>query len=181
MRQLFSYPLQLLNGFLDRAFALAGAVLLAQFPQFYSQYIQRLAGHLNEARRTIDLYGENAASLGLTLEQYIEQHLGSESEIFVSTGQIIVSLLERLHRLESSFTALLEAPPWMRLWIFLKEAELAVAAQTWQDFTPGIPTTMEGLIYAAAGLLLGWSCYTLIKCIVQKLAGLLKKRSLQAT
>ena len=154
---------------------LAGAVLLAQFPQFYSR-IQRLAGHLNEARRTIDLYGENAASLGLTLEQYIEQHLGSESEIFVSTGQIIVSLLERLHG-ESSFTAprspALDAPL-----IFLKEAELAVAAQTWQDFTPASPPRWR-LIYAAAGLLLGWSCYTLISGSFK--TGWLLKRSLQAT
>ncbi|HPU00810.1 MAG: DUF2937 family protein [Firmicutes bacterium] len=175
MRQLLAYPMRLLNGFLDRAFALAGALLLAQFPQFYSQYIQRLGGHLDEARRTVDLYSKNAALLGLTLEQYIEHHLGSKSEVFVSTGRIIVSLLERLQRLESSFAALVEAPPWMRPWVFLKEVQLPIAAQAWRDFTPGIPTTMEGFIYAAAGLLLGWSCYSLARWIVRKLAGLFKK------
>ncbi len=179
VRNLFSYPLQLVNGFLDRAFALAGAVLLAQFPQFYGQYIQRLAGHLDEARRTVGLYEETAASLGFTLEQYIEHHLVSDSTVFVSAGQVIASLLERLHQLERSFNALLEAAPLFRWWIFLQEAEWPIAAQTWHDFTPGIPTTVEGLLYAAAGLLLGWSCYTAGKFLIQKLIRLFKKRSVQ--
>lgn len=181
MRKHFAYPLQLLNGFIDRIFALAGAVLLAQSPQFYAQYIQRLAGHLDEARRTVELYEETATSLGFTLEQYIEQHLVSDSEVFVSAGRVITSLLERLHQLECSFTALVEAPPWMRPWLFIKEAQWPIAVQTWHDFTPGIPTTVEGLLYAVTGLLLGWSCYTIGKLIILKLIGLFKRRSLQAS
>ncbi len=114
MRSFFYYPGRLVSGFLDRVFALAGAVMLAQFPQFYSQYIQRLAGHLDEARRTVELYEETAISLGLTLEQYIEQHLVSDSAVFVSAGQVIASLLDRLHQLEHSFNALLEAAPLLR-------------------------------------------------------------------
>ena len=181
MRSLFFYPHRLVSGFLDRAFALAGAVLLAQFPQFYGQYIQRLAGHLDEARRTVELYEETAISLGLTLEQYIEQHLVSDSAVFVSAGQVIASLLERLHQLEHSFDALLEAAPLLRWWIFLQEAEWTIALQTWRDFTPGIPTTMEGLIYASAGLLLGWGCYTTGKYLIQKLIRLLRRKPVQSS
>ncbi len=181
MRNLLLYPLQLLQGFLDRASALAGAVLLAQFPQYYGQYLQRLGGHLDEARHTMELYEETAASLGFTLEQYIEHHLVSDSAVFVSTGQAIASLLERLHRLECSFSALLEAGPLFRWWVFLKEAEWSIALQARRGFTPGIPTTAEGLLYAAAGLLLGWGCYSSGKILITRLIRLLKKRRLQAS
>lgn len=169
MRRLFTYPLRLLKGFLDRAFALTGAVLLAQFPQFYAQYIQRLAGHLDEARRTVALYEESAAALGLSLEQYIERHLSSDSAVFISTGQVIAALLERLHTLERSLNALIGAAPLSRWLIFLKEAEWPIAVQTWHDFTPGIPTTLEGLLYAAAGLLFGWALYSSVKFLIQRL------------
>lgn len=176
MSKVFAYPLRLLNGFFDRVFALTGAMLLAQFPQFYGQYLQRLAGHLDEARRTMVLYEESAASLGLTLEQYIEQHLVSDSAVFVSAGEVITSLLERLHQLERSLATLVEAPPLFRWWIFLQEAEWPIMMQTWRDFTPGLPTTIEGLLYAATGLLIGWSCYSLGKLIFQKLLRLFKRR-----
>lgn len=169
MRNFLAYPLQLLKGFLDRACALTGALLLAQFPQFYGQYLQRLGGHLEEARHTMALYEETAASLGFTLEQYIDHHLISDSAVFVSSGQAIASLLERLHQLERSFSTLLEAAPLFRWWIFLGEAEWPIVAQTWRGFTPGIPTTAEGLFYAAAGLLLGWSCCSAVRLLAARL------------
>ncbi len=181
MGSLFSYPLRMVKGFLDRAFSLAGAILLAQFPQFYGQYIQRLAGHLDEARRTVELYEETAISLGLTLEQYIEQHLASDSAVFAATGRVIASLLERVNQLEHSFKALLEAAPLLRWWIFLQEAEWTMVLQTWRDFTPGIPTSMEGLLYASAGLLLGWGCYITGKYLIQKLMRLVRGKALHSS
>lgn len=179
MKHLSYYPLRMVNGFLDRACTLAGAVLLAQFPQFYAQYIQRLAGHIDEARRTIALYEKTAAELGLSLEQYIEQHLASDSAVFASTGRVIASLLERLHNLEHSFSALLEAAPLHRWWIFLQEGEWTMVIQTWRDFTPGIPTTIEGLLYASAGLLLGWGGYTAGKYLIRKLFPLFNRKPIR--
>jgi hypothetical protein len=167
LKRLLFHPLMFLNGFVDRAFALLGAILLAQFPQFFGQYLQRLGGHLDEARRTVAAYETAAAALGLSLEEYIEHHLTSGSELFVSSGRVILGLVERFAQLQASFNALAGADPLTRWWVFLKEAELAIAVQTWRGFTPGVPTTAEGLIYAGAGLLLGWGLFALLKSLAR--------------
>ncbi|HBR34948.1 MAG TPA: DUF2937 domain-containing protein, partial [Firmicutes bacterium] len=49
MRKLLRKLLRFFNGLLDRVVAVCGVVGLAQFPQFFGQYIQRLGGHLAEA------------------------------------------------------------------------------------------------------------------------------------
>ena len=166
MKKLLRYPFRFVNGLLDRAFALAGALLLAQFPQFYGQYLQRLGGHMEELRRTVSMYEQAAAALGLSLEQYIEEHLAAESKVITSSGEVISNLVERLWQMESAFAALVQASPWSRWLVFISRAEWAVVRQCLHRFTPGVPTTAEGLIYAGAGLLLGWGIYALGRALL---------------
>jgi hypothetical protein len=165
LRRILAYPLRFLDQFLDRIIAGLGAILLAQFPQYFGQYLQRLGGHLNELRHQVAEYEEAAAALGLTLNEYIDEHLQAGSEIFVSTGQIIVDLVERLAQMETAFAALTGASLPTRWLVFISQADWSIAAETWRHFTPGVPTTVEGLIYAGAGLLLGWGLYTLFKAL----------------
>jgi hypothetical protein len=162
---LLAYPLRFLDQFLDRVIAGLGAILLAQFPQYFGQYLQRLGGHLNELRHQVAEYEEAAASLGLTLGEYINEHLQAGSEIFVSTGRIMVELTGRLAEMEAAFAALTGASLPARWLVFIKYADWSIAAETWRHFTPGVPTTVEGLIYAGAGLLLAWSLYSLLKAL----------------
>ncbi len=153
----------MLDGLADRVAAVTGAVALSQFPQFYGQYLQRLGGHLAEARRMVEQYTEAAADLGLTLDLYIMEHLESGSAVFTSTGEIIEELVERYYALEQSYRALQDASIYNRWVIFLREADWSIAAAAWEDFTPGVPTTIEGLVYALTGLLIGWGLYSLLK------------------
>ncbi len=156
-------PLRFLDGLIDRVCALIGAVMLSQFPQYYGQYMQRLGGHLDEALKAVSRYEKAAAEHGLTLEEYIQHHIESTSEVFVSSGHVIQSLVERYHNLLNSFNALSEANIFNRWFIFLREIDLEIARNTWHNFVPGIPTTAEGFIYALCGLFLGWGTYVLIK------------------
>lgn len=165
------YPFRFLSGLLDRAFALLGALFLAQFPQFYSQYLQRLGGHIDELRRTVEVYEQAAAALGVSLEQYIEEHLAAESEVITSSGEIISNLMARLWQLESSFQALIEAAPFTRWLVFIRHADWSVVRQCLYRFTPGVPATMEGLVYAGIGLLLGWGLYALCKALLSTFFG----------
>lgn len=159
-------PVRFLDGILDRAFCILGAVALSQFPQFFGQYMQRLGGHLAEARLALAQYEAAAGALGLTLEDYIQEHLDSASPVFVSSGEVIRGLLERVHHLELSYQALQGATIFNRWFVFLREADWSIASGTWENFMPGVPTTFEGLTYALAGLLLGWGIYALIKMAV---------------
>jgi len=146
--------------------ALLGATLLAQFPQFYGQYLQRLGGHIDELRRTLSVYEQAAAALGLSLEQYIEEHLAADSQVITSSGEIIADLAERLWQLEESLQALLSATPLTRWIVFIRHADWAMARQCWHSFTPGLPTTPEGLVYAGVGLLMGWFLYALARALL---------------
>ncbi len=159
-------PLSFIDGILDRIISIIGAVAFSQFPQFFGQYMHRLGGHLDEARLFLAQYIAAAEALNLTLEEYIREHLESSSEVFVSSGEVIQSLLERVQSLELSYQALQDATIYNRWFVFLREVDWSIATGTWENFVPGVPTTVEGLTYALAGLLLGWGIYTLLKIII---------------
>ena len=166
MQKILLKPLKFLDGIIDRLFAALGAVALSQFPQFYGQYMQRLGGHLDEAEQAIGQYIKAAADLNLTLEEYINEHLSSASEIFVSSGEVIQDLQNRYQSLEKSYLALQDADIYNRWFVFLREIDWTIAENTWHNFMPGVPTTVEGLTYALIGLLLGWGLYALLKAII---------------
>jgi hypothetical protein len=159
-------PFKFLDNIADRVCAALGAVGLSQFPQFYGQYMQRLGGHLDEARGAYEQYVKAAADAGLSIEDYILEHLNSTSEVFRSSGRVIENLVIRFYELEQSYNALEGANIYNRWFVFLKEVDWSIAAGTWDSFVPGVPTTIEGLVYALAGLLVGWGIYALIKTVV---------------
>jgi hypothetical protein len=166
MPKFLRYPFRVMDGLADRVMALAGAIALAQFPQYFAQYIQRLGGHLDEARRSVSQYQNVAASYNLSLHEYINIHLTSGNKIFAATGKLISGLVERLQHLETAFRALRGSTPWNRWWVFLRVMDPGIARRTWENFTPGIPTTAEALVYALIGLLAGWGIYQGVKKLV---------------
>ncbi|NLW08979.1 MAG: DUF2937 family protein [Firmicutes bacterium] len=179
MKKILLYPFRFLDGLVDRVVSLAGAVGLAQFPQFFAQYLQRLGGHLEEARLVIARYRAAAETLDLTLEEYLAEHLASGNEIFVSSGQVMTGVLQRLGELEEAFLALQQAGPFTRWWFFLLKADPLIIRETFRYFQPGLPTTVEGLIYGLAGLFLAWGLYrglmALVRCTGRKIGALVRK------
>ncbi|MFO7951187.1 MAG: DUF2937 family protein [Bacillota bacterium] len=178
MSKIHAGPLKFIDGIADRIFAALGAVALSQFPQFYGQYMQRLGGHLAEARRMLEQYIQAAESHNLTLEEYIREHLESGSDVFKSSGEVMQRLVERHETLEQAYMAMLDANIYNRWFVFLKEVDWSIAAGTWENFVPGLPTTLEGLVYALSGLLIGWGTYSFLKYVVTIpfTASLAKKR-----
>ena len=161
------YPFRLLNGLLDRLIALLGAAGMAQFPQFFSQYLQRLGGHLAEAKFLLLRYEMTAEYFNLTLEEYIAVHVNSGSEVLASSGQIINELIERIATLEQTYHHLQTATPWTRWLVFLRQLDPELFRETWAVFTPGIPTTLEGAAYALFGLIVGWGIYSGLKFLAR--------------
>lgn len=163
------------SGFADRLISILGAVVMAQFPQFFSQYLQRLGGHLQEIRRTINRYEQAAESLGISFEEFLSQHLTAEERVFQISGEVIVGLISRFENLQNSFSQLQQAGPFTRWIIFFQEVEWEIARQTLNFYTPGIPTSIEGIIYAFSGLLLGWGLFSLLKTAFYSLDNKLRK------
>ncbi len=132
-----------------------GAALLAQFPAFYQQYLQRLGGRLDQALIAVERLQEAATEQGLKLSAYVRYFLDADDPIFRRQGQNLVATLTDAKALREAHAALSEAPVLSRPIVFLEEVDPALARATFDSYVPALPIDAEGLVYAGIGLLTG--------------------------
>lgn len=168
-------PVRFIDSILDRICAVLGAAVFIQFPQYLTLYLQRLGGHVDEAARNLDKYKEIAEDAGKTLHQYSQHLLNSKDETIFRTGQKIAEDIERYNQLADALKELQTAPVYKKFIVFIQNADLSIARGTLENFTPGLPLTLESAAYAAAGILVGMIVYyvvsRLIILIVKRIAG----------
>jgi Protein of unknown function (DUF2937) len=146
---------------LDRVLCVAGAITLSQAPEFFQQYLQRLGGHLDEARRVLARFEAVARESGLTLAQLIETTRSEASAPVAKLGGVMAEAQVRVQALAQAESALREADMWSRPWVFLRHMDAEIARGTWAIFKPAVPVTAEGFCYAATGMLLALGLYHL--------------------
>ncbi len=139
----------------DGLAATGGAALLAQFPAFYQQYLQRLGGHLDQAERAVARIAEAAEEQGLSLAAYTQRFLDAKDPVFRREGQNLLETLSEAKELEAAHSALIEAPPLERPLAFARHLDSDLALATFERYVPALPIDAEGLSYAAIGLLSG--------------------------
>jgi hypothetical protein len=151
--------LRLFDSLIDRILCVLGAVLFSQGPEFMQQYLQRLGGHLDEARRQLAVFQQTAAQAGLSLDQFISQ-TGTNSDASVARlGGVMTDTVERVSALQSAHNALLHAALWERPFVFVRHLDATIARATGSVYQPAVPTTVEGLLYALAGMLVFLALY----------------------
>ncbi len=133
----------------------AGAAVLAQFPAFYQQYLQRLGGRLDQALMAVERLQEAADEQGLTLSAYVRYFLDATDPVFRREGQNLVTTLTQAQDLKDAHAALDEASPLSRPMVFLDHLDPDLVTATFQSYVPALPIDSEGLVYAGIGLLLG--------------------------
>lgn len=136
----------------DRLLCVFGAALFSQLPEFIQQYLQRLGGHLDEARRQLEQFQNVAAQTHETLSQLIANSLGSSEPAVTQLGRVIQETVRRVHDLASAQAAIQNASLFMRPVEFFRHLDFSIASATWSIFKPAVPTTLEGLVYAAFGV-----------------------------
>lgn len=144
---------------LDRLLCVVGAVLFSQLPEFIQQYLQRLGGHLDEARRQLEQFRAVAAQSDLTLAQLIARNLGSSEPTVAGLGRVIQETMARVDALAAADAAIRQASMLSRPFVFLRHLDLSIVHATWTIFKPAVPTTVEGLFYSACGVLLALAFY----------------------
>jgi hypothetical protein len=147
---------------LDRVLCVLGALGLSQAPEFFQQYLQRLGGHLDEARRQLASYEAVARQSGITLQQLIDTTKAQTAEPVARLGGVIADAQARVESLASAEAALRAASVWERPFVFLSHVDQGIAARTWEVFKPAVPVTAEGFVYAAVGMLLALVLYQLV-------------------
>jgi len=141
------------DGVLDRVLCVVGTVAFSQIPEFMQQYVQRLGGHLDEARRQLGQFHNAAEQSGITLDRLIAQTSSNSDAAVAKLGGVMTEAVTRVDELQAAQNAILTASIWERPFVFLRNVDSDIARATWQIFKPAVPTTVEGLVYAGIGML----------------------------
>lgn len=140
-----------------------GAALLSQFPAYFAQYRQQLAGRMAQARADLTRVAEDAARLGMSPEAYLdraESEGGQFTRVLVEGARETLAALERLR---AAYEAFAEATPLGRPVVFVRHLDQEIADSTLAHFQPAVPLTPEGLAYAGTGLLAGVGLLALLE------------------
>lgn len=127
--------------------AVAG-VSASQTQAFIHAYLQRLGGHLDEAR---------ASYLKLRAGEFLP---GADA---LSQQRIAEAFSRRVEELSQAYNAIANADALARPLRFASHLDRAIAEATFSNFTPALPLDSASLIYALAGMVLGLLVYELIK------------------
>ena len=143
------------------AIAALGAASATQGPGFVQAYLQRLGGHIDEARRTLgELSGGGAAQI-----------VGDGA----ARDQLVGAFAERLADLEASRIAIENASPLWRPIALALHGDRDIASAAAEAFTLAVPLDAASLTYAFVGLLIGWSVWELcqwpVKAKLRRLKG----------
>jgi hypothetical protein len=159
----------------DRVLCLVGAVAFSQLPEFMQQYLQRLEGHLDEARLQLEHFRQAAAQSSMTLDQLISGAAQNPDPAMGRMGAVVRELMVRVDRLTAADAALRGADIWHKPFVFASNLDPDIARATWSIYRPVFPTSAEGLAYGAVGLILILALYHLV--VRRPIARRLERRS----
>lgn len=143
----------------DRILCVVGAVLFSQGPEFMQQYLQRLGGRLDEARRLLSQYEEIARQAGISLDAFIARTNANPDAVVAKHAEVMQGVVARVNELSAAQVAIQDASVFARPFAFLRHIDLEIAAKTWAIFKPAVPTTLEGVLYAGAGIVVMLALY----------------------
>ncbi len=139
---------------------IAGAVAFSQFPQFSQQYLQRLAGAVDELRAVTVAFDLTARVSGLSRNEALAQIGGSEFQDNLRRN--MTANINRYERLDADYQVLSRSEPLARLVQVWRFRDVELARRTWEDFRPAMPVTTDGLIFAGIGFAGGWLLVSLL-------------------
>lgn len=151
-----------ISRFLDRLFAVGGAFLFSQFPAYFQQYTQRLAGHLAELNYHLAELSRIAQASGKSLTAYIHKFSTNPDLDFAQQGVMMQGLIERQYILSDAYRKLTEASLFAKPYLFSVHFQADIAKGTLHDFQPALAFTAEGLLYAILGIVFGYAIYSSI-------------------
>lgn len=137
---------------IDRVFIVVFAVAAAQFPIFYADYANTLAGATAEAKVRYDELAAAADRQHLSVDGFIEHHLSNADPTIRESGEIHRTTITRYKNLQSALDDVRGAEIWRKPVVIAQHWDPTIARAT--KFEPGLPMTSEGLIFGFAGLLI---------------------------
>lgn len=116
-----------------------GGIGLSQAPAFTHAYLQRLGGHIGEARRTIEKLAAGD----------ILPWLGGEGR-----EQAVAELTLRLTELERFHSVLMDSPAMLRPFTLMRHADWSIARGAAEAFVPAIPVDPASIVWTLIGVVI---------------------------
>jgi Protein of unknown function (DUF2937) len=148
---------------------LLGATTASQGPEYAQQYRQRLGGAIDELQRVVERFDADARANGETIASAVERLRGNPDDLASRQGTAMQGNMERLARLEAHRQAMIEAGPFRRVGLMLRDGDADVMQAAYRDFEPALPVTEEGIAAAAMGFLSVWGGVLLLTGFLRSL------------
>ena len=104
---------------------------------------------------------ETLAHQGMTLDQLIAGAGQNPDPSMRNIGGVVQGAAARVDQLAAADAALRGASAWSRPFVFLGHADWGIARATWAIYRPAVPTTAEGFVYAAMGMIFALAIFHL--------------------
>ncbi|MXQ12814.1 DUF2937 family protein [Microvirga makkahensis] len=148
---------------------LLGGVTASQGPEYSQQYRQRLGGAIDELGRVIAQFDANAAANGESQDSAIARLRSNPDDLVSRQGIAMQGNVERLGRLQAHRQAMMQAGPFARIALMVRDGDRDVMEAAFRDFEPAVPMSEEGLLSAAIGFVAVWGGTLLLAGFVRSL------------
>lgn len=132
------------------------AVALSQFPEYAQQYTQRLGGAVDELRVITEDFDRAAVAGGLDRVSALQRYNASNDDFLAGRGTSMTATFERYEQLSATLARIEGAGPAERFQSLPAYLDTDIGQRTLENYRPAIPVTMEGILYAGGGFILGY-------------------------
>jgi hypothetical protein len=132
------------------------AVALSQFPEYAQQYTQRLGGAVDELSAIVEEFDRAALEGGLDRQAALERYNSSNDEFLAGRGTSMSATIQRYDVLSSTLTRIQGADALQRLQSMPAYLDTDIGRRTLENYRPAVPVTMEGILYAGLGFIVGY-------------------------
>ena len=132
------------------------AVVLSQFPEYAQQYTQRLGGAVDELRVITERFDRDATAEGLDRSAALERYNASNDAFLAGQGISMTANFQRYEQLRATLARIEGAGPVERFQSLPAYLDSDIGQQTLRSYKPAMPVTIEGILYAGSGFILGY-------------------------
>jgi hypothetical protein len=135
---------------------LALAATLGQFPEYAQQYTQRLGGAVDELRVITADFDRAAAAGGLDRTAALARYNASNDEFLAGRGVSMTATFQRYEELSATLVRIEGAGAVERFQSLPAYLDTDIGRRTLENYQPAVPVTMEGVLYAGSGFIIGY-------------------------
>jgi hypothetical protein len=153
----------------------AGAIAGSQLPSFTIQYMQNLAGRIDELRPIVEQFDADVGRYGYTRDRAMAECQTAEGLLDALCSGYSTTI-QRFEILTAHYEELTAASDYARPIFVLKGAAenqviRDIAMSVKKEYKPTVPTTLDGAAYAGGGFAVIWGALSFLFGILGALFG----------